>query len=77
MIDFQKESPKQDMATIYGYDIDDLIVVADMMREQGLTPDDIKTLVKDWRMNFQMIADCFKKELAKSINAEFGWGEQQ
>ena len=60
------------VTTIYGYDIDDLIVVATMMRSQGLTPDDIAQLVRDWRMNLQMIGELFKNELAKSLEKEMG-----
>ena len=58
--------------TIYGFYVEDLMRVAILMREEGLTPEDIKELVNNWDLCWETLGNMWKEQLEKSLLKELG-----
>ena len=61
------EEIEEQHKTIYGYNIDELLIFAQMCRENNITEDDLHRFATDSSMMYQVICDAIHKEMSERL----------
>lgn len=59
---------QMDNSTVYGYDVDDLIFVAELMRKHNVSPDELHELKDNFAFAFQIAWDEYNERSQEALN---------
>ena len=54
-------------ATIYGYNIEHLVLIASVLEEKNIPPEDVADVVKDMRLVWNFVLEKIESSLEKSL----------